>query len=125
MDEEVKDLLRRAMKDLVSLEVTLFFHSHPEHVDSQEGLCRRLACEPAAIARALERLAQVGIVERFQLGGGRYEVYSYTHNPDLRSAVRRLSSYYHDDPVSRAEIIQHIISSSLQPPEQQDRAHAE
>ncbi|NIM04623.1 MAG: hypothetical protein GTO55_01725 [Armatimonadetes bacterium] len=113
MDEEVKSLLQRAVKNLVSLEVTLFFHSHPEQPNDVEDLCRRMGCEPATVANALRDLANAGVVECFQLGAGRYEIYSYTHNTTVRSAVDRLSHCYHDDPKSRAEIIQHIISSSI------------
>ena len=113
MDEEVKILLKEAVRNLVSLEVTLFFHSHPEEANDLADLCRRMGCDPSALAQALQDLAEVGIVERFRLGEGRYEIFSYTRNLRLRSVVARLSRYYHDDPKSRSEILQHIISSSL------------
>jgi hypothetical protein len=116
MDEEVRDLLRRTLKDIVTLEVTLFFHGHPETIDSREGLTQRLEQEPAKMTQALENLAQAGIVNRYELGEGRYEVYSLTHDAGMRSKIDRLNTYYHEDPASRAEIIQHIISSSIRMP---------
>ena len=112
MDDEVKNLLRRAMKDLVTLEITLFFQRHPDAVDSQDGLSKRLACEPEDLSPALDALAKEGIIDRSRLGDGRYEVFSLTPNQQLRSTLGRLSSYYHDDPASRAEIIRHIISNT-------------
>jgi predicted transcriptional regulator len=113
MDEEVRNLLLRAVRNLMSLEVTLFFHSHPEQPNDLEDLCRRMGSDPAAVAGVLQDLTQAGIVERFQLGEGRYEIYSYTHNPALRSAIGRLSRCYHENPRSRAEIIRHIITTSF------------
>jgi len=117
MDEEVRDLLQRTVKDLVTLEIALFFHAHPDYMDSREGLCLRLACEPPGVEKALDGLAQAGILELFELGEGRYKVYSYTRNRDKRTTIQRLDFYYHDDPNTRAEIVRHLIANSIQPSE--------
>lgn len=113
MDEEVREFLHRVLKDIVTLDVTLYFHSHPEAVDSQEGICSRVAHEAEQVAQALAALTGAGIIDRVVLGEGRYEVYSLTQDRRLRSLVGRLSSCYHNDPASRAEIVRHIVSTSL------------
>lgn len=121
MDKEVKQLLQCAVKNLISLEVTLFFHTHPEQASDLQDLCCRLGSEPEVVKKTLKELAGAGIVECAKLGAGRYEIYSYTHDPQLRSAIERLSCYYHDDPRSRAEIIRHIISHSISSRWRQER----
>jgi len=115
VDQEVKGLLRRALKDILSLDVMLYFHAHPELVESREGLCRRLACEPAVLENALQHLSEQGIIERSLLGGGRYEVFSYTPDERQRACIGKLSDCYHNDPAARKEIIKHIVASSIAP----------
>jgi hypothetical protein len=110
MDEAVRGLLQDALQDLLSLEVALFFHNHPELVESREGLVYRMACEPERLAGTLQHLTEQGIVERFLLGGGRYEVFSYTPDRNRRSCIGKLSNYYHNDPIARKEIIRHIMA---------------
>ena len=110
MDKEVKGLMQAALNDILSLEVTLFFHSHPELVESREGLGHRLACEPEALAETLLHLTEQGIVERFLLGGGRYEVFSYTPDLNRRACINKLSNCYHNDPTARKEIIKHLVT---------------
>jgi hypothetical protein len=115
MDEAVKSLLQSALKDIISLEVTLFFHGHPEMVESREGLSHRFACEPATLAETLQHLTEQGVVERFLLGGGRYEVYSYTPDQDRRNCIGKLNDSYHNDPIARKEIIRHIVARKISP----------
>jgi hypothetical protein len=116
VDKEVQGLVKKALKDIISLDVTLYFHAHPELVESPEGLSHRLACEPTVLTETLQHLSEQGIVERFLLGGGRYEVFSYTHDPNRRSCVGKLSDCYHNDPAARQEIIKHIVTSSFAGP---------
>jgi hypothetical protein len=110
MDEAVQGLVQKAISDILSLEVTLFFHGHPELVESREGLGHRLACEPETLAETLRHLTEQGIVERFLLGGGRYEVFSYTPDRARRACIDKLSDCYHNDPTARKEIIKHLVS---------------
>jgi hypothetical protein len=114
MEEEVRDLLHRVLNDIVTLDITLYFNNHPDAVDSQEGICSRVAHETASVTKALDTLTDAGIIDCATLGDGRYDVYSLTRDKQTRTLISRLSSCYHNDPVSRAEIVRHIVAASLQ-----------
>lgn len=109
MDPEVELLLDRHIVNLVQFDLALFFHHHPDHVDTAEGLERWLARPQAELKEALDALVTTGILERVELGSGRYVVYSYTRDPYLQARVERLSAEYHQNPTARLEIVRRIM----------------
>ena len=113
MDTEAKKLLDHSVSDLLSLETMFFFSDFAGAAIDLAALSSRLGCDAAPVKRALASLTRAGIVECSRLGAGRYELYSYTKDTDLRAAVRRLSKYYHEDPNSQVEIIRHIVAKKV------------
>jgi predicted transcriptional regulator len=109
MEEQVERLLADVLNDIVRLSVALFFHDHPSAVEGTERIALRLGRDPAAVEGALKALARAGIVERFELGSGRYVLYAYTQSSKTRSAIAQLSQYYHDDPVLRLAIVRRVM----------------
>ena len=109
MEEEVERLLSDALSDMVRLNVALFFHDHPSFVDGARRIASRLGRDQAIVERALKGLSDCGIVERFQLGSGRYVLYAYTENAKGRRAVAQLSHHFHTDPAMRTAIVRRVM----------------
>jgi len=109
MEEEVERLLSDALGDMVRLNVALFFHDHPSFVDGAQRIASRLGRDQAVVERALKALADCGVVERFQLGSGRYVLYAYTENAKVRRAVAQLSRHFHTDPAMRTAIVRRVM----------------
>jgi hypothetical protein len=109
MEEEVERLLSDVVCDMVRLNVAFFFHDHPSFVDGAQRIASQLGRDPAVAERALEALARSGVVERFELGSGRYVLYAYTQNAKLRASIARLSHYFHDDPALRTAIVRRVM----------------
>jgi predicted transcriptional regulator len=109
MEEDIERLLAETLYDVVRLNVALFFHDHPSLIESGEQIARRLGRDLAAVGRALEGLAQSGILERFELGSGRYVLYAYAQNPKTRDTIARLSRCFREDPVLRGMIVRQVM----------------
>ncbi len=113
MDAEVERLLKDAVTDLVRLEVALFYHQNPAFVDSAEAISRRLYRDLPVVEQAVAGLVKCGLLDRFELGSGRYVLYSYTRNPQIRGSVAALSAVYHENDQGRVEIIRFLMKSGL------------
>ena len=109
MAESVRLLLDQVVSNLVELETLLFFHQNQSLIENAEGVAHRLRREKREVAAALETLADSGLLDRFELGAGRYVIYSFTEDPRLQEAISRLSHYFHEDPRLRVEIVKHIM----------------
>ena len=122
MDAEVARLLQVAVTDLVRLEVTLLFHQNPGFVETGEAIARRLYRDPALVGKALEGLVGCGLLDRFELGRGRYVLYGYTQDVATRGSVAVLSVAYHESDRQRVEIIRCLMKFGLMGPKQGAKA---
>jgi hypothetical protein len=109
MRDEIERLIGPRIDDLVKLELALYFQQHPAFVDRLEGVARRVGRDPRIVEDALHALAECGLLERFELGSGKYVLYSYTRDPDMRMLMDCLSRAYHDDPTERVEIVKRLM----------------
>jgi len=115
MDCEVEQLLRESVDDLVKLEITLFYHQNPAFVDGAEAIARRIYRDQGKVEVALECLVKAGLLDRFQLGSGRYVLYSYTQDHHLRSVIAMLNTCYHENDADRNEIIRWLMKVGRPP----------
>ena len=109
MRQEIERLIRTRIDDLMKLELALYFQQHPTFVDRLEGIARRVGRDPRMVEDALRALAEGGLLERFELGSGKYVLYSYTRDPDLRTLMDGLSAAYHESPAERMEIVKQLM----------------
>ena len=109
MEEEVKRLLHDTLSDMVRLNVALFFHDHPSFVDGAKRIASRLGRDQEAVEGALETLTKSGVIERFELGSGRYVLYAYTQNSKVRGTIAQLSRYFHEDAALRTAIVRRVM----------------
>jgi len=109
MRDEIERLIETRIDDLVKLELALYFQQNPTFVDRLEGIARRLGRDPRAVEEALRALAEGGLLERFELGSGKYVLYSYTRDPEMRALMDRLSAAYHENPRERVEIVKRLM----------------
>ena len=108
MRDEIERLIGTQIDDLVKLELALFFQQNAAFVDQIEGIARRVGRDPCAVEGALRALADSGLLERFELGSGKYVLYSYTRDPELRASMDALSAAYHENPSERVEIVKRL-----------------
>ena len=109
MDEEVVSLLDRGIDSLVKLDLVLLFDANPDFVDSARAVASRLARDAREVEEALIALAGRGLVERFQLGSGRYVLFARPNSDRMRASIRRLSQIYHTDEQGRIGIIKKLM----------------
>jgi hypothetical protein len=109
MRDEVERLIGTRIDDLVKLELALYFQQHPSFVDRLEGIARRVGRDPRVVQNALTGLADCGLLECFELGSGKYVLYSYTRDASLRALMDGLSAAYHEDPAERTAIVKRLM----------------
>lgn len=109
MRDDIEKLISTRINDLVKLELALFFQQNPAFVDRVDGIARRVRRDPRDVEDALRMLAEAGVLERFELGSGKYVLYSYTRNPDMRCLLDGLSSAYHEDAAQRVQIVKRLM----------------
>jgi len=109
MRDEVERLIGTRIDDLVKLELALYFQQHPAFVDRLEGIARRLGRDPRVVQDALSGLTECGLLECFELGSGKYVLYSYTRDTGMRTLMDGLSAAYHDDPAERTAIVKRLM----------------
>jgi hypothetical protein len=109
MDEDLAAIMQRGIDSLVKLELLLFFDSNPDLVDTAQAIAARLARDMRDVKFALRALAASDLVNRFELGAGRYVLYSRVESHHTRASIRRLSEVYHGDEQGRIEIIKKLM----------------
>jgi len=109
MDVIVARLLKEAVDDLVKLEIALFFQRSPGYVDGAQAIAKRIYRDQVEVERSLQALAKTGLLERFELGSGRYVLYSLTQDPQSQQAVDLLSTAYHESEHDRLAIIRVLM----------------
>jgi hypothetical protein len=109
MEEDVARLLEEHIDCMVKLDVVLFFHDHPRFLDTAEAVASWVAKDVKAVEPALRALSKAGVVERFELGSGRYVLYGYTRSGNTRDAVAGLSRVYHENEAERSAIVKRLM----------------
>lgn len=109
MREDIERLISTRINDVVKLELALFFQQNQQFVDRAECVALRVKRDARTVQDALRSLADGGIIERFELGEGRYILYSYTRDPNMRDLLDGLSALYHEDPAQRMQIVKRLM----------------
>lgn len=107
--QRVEWLVRDVIRDLVGLEVVLFFQANPGLYDTREGISQRLGYRYTDVAGPLERLAAAGILERFEGGERRGPYYGLKGRPEVWELISELSRLYLEDAQARQDIISILI----------------
>ncbi len=109
MDARVRDFVCNHARNLIGLDVALFFQANPQTFDTPEGLARRTHRDVAEVKEALERLAACKILEVFSRGEGRYQCYALAKNAEAWRLLCMLSEAYMDDLEARKEIVKLLV----------------
>lgn len=114
MRDKVRWLVEDVAQDIVGLDVALFFQAHPRVFDTAPGIAMRMGRRAEEVEDALERLAEAGILETYDLGAGRYRCYTLKRTDEVWSLLCRLSEAYLDDPTSRRQIIRMLVGRRME-----------
>jgi|LSQX01.3.fsa_nt_gb hypothetical protein len=114
MDARVRQFIAEHAKNLVGLDMALFFQANPRTFDTAEGLACRTYRDVEQIRAALDRLAEAGILEIFSRGEGRYTCYALVKNRTVWDLLCLLSEAYVDDLETRKEIVRLLIRAHLE-----------
>ncbi len=109
MKHDLRTIIDEVIQDIVGLDVALFFQAHPNVFDTATGIAMRMGRTTEEVEEPLERLADAGILERYDLGAGRYRCYTLRRTDDVWAMLCRLSELYLDNPTARREIIRMLI----------------
>ena len=112
MQPTVRHLLTAQIDSLTKLEVALHFNAHPKAIETMDGLADRLCRDTGEIRRAVEGLAEGGVLHRYVLGAGHYVLYGLTDDQAQQRAIHDLSRVYHNDPDARVAIVKHVMGIS-------------
>lgn len=109
MDPQVREFVQTAARDLIGLDVALFFQANPSVFDSASGLALRLHWKAEDLEPAIERLVACGVLEAFTRGGGRYRCYALSSEPTVWHLLCALCEAYLDEPETRKEIVRLLV----------------
>jgi hypothetical protein len=109
MDARVRDFVAKVARDVVGLDVALFFQANPATFDTSAGLALRLHRNLDEVQPALERLAEAGVLDIFTRGDGRYRCYSLSREPQVWHLLCLISEAYLDYPEVRKEIVRMLV----------------
>ncbi len=111
MDARIKDFIRDHARNLIGLDVALFFQTNPQTFDTPEGLARRTHRDVAEVRQALDRLAAGNILQVFSRGEGRYQCYALAKTAEAWDLLCLLSEAYMDDLEARKEIVRLLMQT--------------
>ena len=114
MDARVRQFIAEHARNLVGLDVALFFQANPRTFDTAEGLAQRTHRDVEQVRAALDRLVEAGILEVFSRGEGRYKCYALAKNRAVWSLLCLLSEAYTDDLDARKDIVRILMSASAE-----------
>lgn len=119
MKQDLRTVIDEVIQDIVGLDVALFFQAHPNVFDTATGIAMRMGRTTEEVEEPLERLAEAGILETYDLGAGRYRCYTLRRTDEVWAMLCRLSELYLDNPAARREIIRMLIDRRRRAREQQ------
>lgn len=109
MDPRIRQFVSEHARNLVGLDVALFFQANPKTFDTAEGLGRRIHRDVEQVREALDRLADCGVLDVFSRGEGRYKCYALARDRAIWSLLCMLSEAYMDDLEARKDIVRLLI----------------
>ncbi len=109
MDTRVRDFIVEVARDVIGLDIALFFQSNPATFDTSAGLALRLHRHHEEVQPALERLAEAGVLEVFTRGDGRYRCYTLPRDSQVWHLLCLVCEAYLDHPEARKEIVRMLI----------------
>ena len=109
MDPRIEQFIREHARNLVGLDVALFYQANPKTFDSPEALARRTHRDSAEVKEAMDRLVDGGVLEVYARGEGRHQCYALVRTADVWDLLCSLSEAYMDDLESRKEIVRLLM----------------
>lgn len=115
MEPKICQFVEEVANSLVRLEVLLFFAQNPSTTESAEGVAWRIYRDVEQIREAMAHLSAAGVLEAFELGQGRYRLYSLTEDPEMLRIVHQVAHYYYHDPEGRIQIVRRLVGRRPKP----------
>lgn len=109
MESELNLLLGRAINSLTKLEILFYLRGRPKGVQRAKDIATGMRRDPADVARVLEELARVGLIDRFAIGTGKHVMYGPAEDAHVRDIISLLHDRYHKDGDSRSQLRQDIF----------------
>ncbi|HEY3396730.1 MAG TPA: hypothetical protein VGM19_03630 [Armatimonadota bacterium] len=109
MDHRVQEFVADTVRNVVGLDVALFFQANPAAFDTPAGLALRLHRRVEEIQPALDRLTASQVLEVFSRGDGRYHCYCLRRDREAWNLLCLVSHEYLDVPDSRKEIVRMLV----------------
>lgn len=109
MDARVVQFVEETARNIVGLDVALFFQANPRTFDTAAGLALRTHRGIDEVTEALTRLTAHGILESFSRGDGRYTCYALNKDVKTWNLLCLLSEAYLDHLDQRKEIIRLLM----------------
>jgi hypothetical protein len=111
VDTELDLLLGTAIDSLLKLNLLLDLYARPEAVEAPAALATRLNRPLPQTARALEQLAQAGLIEKFSLGTGRLVLFGAAEEEHIRQLMEALRLRHSGPAEGRVRLVRRILHS--------------
>jgi hypothetical protein len=115
MDARIEQFIRENAKNLIGLDVALFYQANPNTFDSPEALARRTHRDDVEVKQAMDRLVEAGVLEVHARGEGRHQCYALVRTAAVWTLLCALSEAYLDDLESRKDIIRLLMKKPKGP----------
>lgn len=95
MDQAVRQFLERVINSRVKLDLVLHFHRNRYTLDYAGGVAQKVGRALDEVRRALDELAEAGVVVRHtsKLHSDRPPIYAYTRDQRTQALVAKLAEY--------------------------------
>jgi predicted transcriptional regulator len=107
LDEELDLLLGTVINSMTRLNLLLYLTERPGEAQSPKDIAAALRRPEALVAQSLAALAQVGLVDQFVLGSGRFIMYGAAEEAHVKEVLARLISLYAGD--ARSTIVRRVM----------------
>lgn len=109
MDPRIEQFIREHARNLIGLDVALFYQANPNTFDSPEALARRTHRDVAEVKEAMDRLVEAGVLEVHARSEGRYQCYALARTTAVWDLLCSLSEAYLDNLETRKDIIRLLM----------------
>ena len=109
MDARIEQFVREHARNLVGLDVALFYQANPNTFDSPEALARRTHRDAAEVKLAMDRLVEADVLEVHARGESRHQCYALARTPAVWDLLCSLSEAYVDNLETRKDIVRLLM----------------